>query len=144
MTETPNGGWIPTADDFGARLALIRQRMGWGNVTAAATACGLPVSSWRYWERDNVLPREYMATCQTIAIATGCDFAWLVGMPPIDAPTTGGIALPHLAGRHRKSDDELELDEQEDHDGGPPDDSPEAGWSPRASRPASAATSAGR
>ena len=33
-------GWIPDADSFGARLALIRQQLGWGNVKEAALACG--------------------------------------------------------------------------------------------------------
>ena len=32
-------GWIPGTTEFGARLALIRQAMGWGNVQEAAVAC---------------------------------------------------------------------------------------------------------
>jgi len=35
-----NQGWIPTGAHFGARLALVRQHVGWGNVTEAALARG--------------------------------------------------------------------------------------------------------
>lgn len=72
-------GWVPDVSDFGARLALIRQYMGWGNVKEAAVACGLPVSSWRSWERDNRLPRDYRAICLAISQTTGCDLGWLMG-----------------------------------------------------------------
>jgi hypothetical protein len=74
-------GWIPEADSFGARLALVRQRMGWGNVAEAALACGLPVSSLRNWERDGRIPRDYIHVCTLIAERTGVDLGWLVGMP---------------------------------------------------------------
>lgn len=72
-----------TADDssFGARLALVRQRMGWGNVKTAAEACGLPVESWRNWERDGVEPRRLTTIAMAIATKTGCDYLWLVHGP---------------------------------------------------------------
>lgn len=81
-------GW--TADDstFGARLALIRQRQGWGNVKEAAIACGIATETWRTWERDGVLPRNYAQVCQRISEATGADHYWLLtgtkssGPPP--------------------------------------------------------------
>lgn len=69
---------MPDDSTFGARLALVRQFMKWGNVKEAAVACGLPVESWRTWERDNVLPRRYTAICVTIADKTGCDLGWLL------------------------------------------------------------------
>lgn len=74
----PTKGW--TADDstFGARLALIRQRMAWGNVKEAAVACGLPPESWRTWERDNVAPRRVVEVAAIISEKTGCDFGWLL------------------------------------------------------------------
>ena len=74
----PITGW--TADDstFGARLALIRQRMAWGNVKEAAVACGLPPESWRTWERDNVAPRRVVEVAAIIAEKTGCDYGWLL------------------------------------------------------------------
>ncbi len=73
--------WIPAPDTFGARLALVRQRMGWGNVKAAAQACGLPVETWRTWERDGVEPRRLTTIAMTIATRTGCDYLWLVHGP---------------------------------------------------------------
>jgi hypothetical protein len=54
--------------------------MGWGNVKEAALACGLPVQSWRGWERDNRMPRDLMATTMKVANRTGCDPDWLSGM----------------------------------------------------------------
>src|SRR4051812_23987339 len=79
-TATPEAPapWIPDDNTFGARLALIRQRLGWGNVKEAAIACGLPPESWRTWERDNVNPRNYPNVCRQIAERTGCDLAWLM------------------------------------------------------------------
>lgn len=79
-------GW--TADDstFGARLALIRQRKGWGNVRQAAIACGVPPETWRTWERDGVLPRNYAAECLRISEATGADYFWLLTGTKSSAP----------------------------------------------------------
>jgi hypothetical protein len=70
--------WIPTDDTFGARLALVRQKMGWGNVKEAALACGLPPESWRTWERDGVQPRGLVDIAEKIADRVGCDFDWLL------------------------------------------------------------------
>lgn len=84
MTKPNLNAW--TADDstFGARLALIRQRKGWGNVKQAANACRIPVESWRTWERDGVIPqgRRYFDICAQIADVTGCDYGWLVDRRP--------------------------------------------------------------
>lgn len=71
-------GWTPDDTTFGARLALVRQRMGWGNVKEAAVACQLPVQSWRNWERDGVRPRNIDEIAWTIAERTGCDYGWLL------------------------------------------------------------------
>lgn len=71
---------MPDDEAFGARLALVRQRMGWGNVKEAALACGLPVESWRGWERDGRLPRDLVGTCRAIAQRTGADVNWLAGL----------------------------------------------------------------
>lgn len=70
--------WIPDDSPFGARLAMIRQKMGWGNVKEAAMACGLPPESWRTWERDNVNPQKYVSICRQIADRVGCDLDWLM------------------------------------------------------------------
>jgi hypothetical protein len=80
------GGWVPDATTFGARLALIRQRMEWGNVKEAALACGLPVESWRNWERDGRQPRDYMRVCQAVAEHTGVDVTWLAVGPQTGLP----------------------------------------------------------
>lgn len=72
-------GW--TADDgtFGARLALIRQRMQW-NIKEAARECGVPAASWGLWESGS-MPRKLAEICQQIADRTGADFVWLMVGP---------------------------------------------------------------
>jgi hypothetical protein len=77
--------WTPDDGTFGARLALVRQRMGWGNVKEAADQCGLPPENWRRWERDGLEPRRLVTIAMAIATKTGCDFLWLV-----HGPTRGG------------------------------------------------------
>jgi hypothetical protein len=82
--------WIPTDDTFGARLALIRQKMEWGNVKEAALACGLPTESWRTWERDGVLPRDLVKVAARITERTGVDYGWLLAgqrMAGVNRPT---------------------------------------------------------
>lgn len=80
-TDAPTQGW--TADDstFGARLALIRQRMGWGNIARAAKECGVPTDSWRNWEVDGREPHRLTTIAMTIATRAGCDYLWLVHGP---------------------------------------------------------------
>jgi transcriptional regulator with XRE-family HTH domain len=94
-----HSGWVATDAAFGARLALIRQRMGWGNTKEAALACGLPVQSWRGWERDNRAPRDFIGTCQKIADATGCDLIWLAGLDG----TRPKVELPRLDSNQQPS-----------------------------------------
>jgi len=77
-TTAQTSPWIPTDDTFGARLALVRQKMGWGNVKEAALACGLPPESWRTWERDGVKPRNLVEIAERIADRVNCDFDWLL------------------------------------------------------------------
>ena len=73
--------WVPSIETFGARLALVRQRMGWGNVKLAAEKCSLPAESWRTWERDGIAPRHLTTIAMQIAGATGVDYLWLVHGP---------------------------------------------------------------
>jgi hypothetical protein len=80
-TANTSQPWIPDDSTFGARLALIRQRMGWGNVKEAATACGLPTESWRTWERDGVEPRGLTRIARQIADRSGCSYPWLLDGP---------------------------------------------------------------
>jgi hypothetical protein len=84
-------GWVPDVSTFGSRLALVRQRMGWGNVKEAAMACGQPVSSWRNWERDGRMPRDYISVCQAVSRVTGVDVNWLAGLPQNATGPTPGI-----------------------------------------------------
>jgi hypothetical protein len=79
-------GWVADASTFGARLALVRQRMGWGNIAKAAKECGVPTDSWRNWEVDGSEPRRLVTIAQTIATRTGCDLLWLV-----HGPARGGV-----------------------------------------------------
>lgn len=88
--------WTADASTFGARLALIRQRMGWGNVKTAAHECGLPAESWRNWERDGMEPRRLVTIAMAIATRTGCDYLWLV-----HGPSRGGATSTHGYGTER-------------------------------------------
>jgi hypothetical protein len=72
--------WVPDDLTFGARLALVRQRMGWGNVAQAARECGVPTDSWRNWE-EGMEPRRIVTICMAIAARTGADIDWLVYGP---------------------------------------------------------------
>ena len=74
--ESP--GWIPTDDDFAARLSLVRQRMGWTTIAEAAMACGIPTKSWRNWECDHRQPRDLVQTAGLVAQRTGVDVDWLI------------------------------------------------------------------
>jgi transcriptional regulator with XRE-family HTH domain len=106
-------GWVATDDRFGARLALIRQRMGWGNVKEAALACGVPVESWRNWERDGRLPRDLVTIASRISGATGCDVGWLAGLPMSGLPRMDSNHQPAVEtyaqvidlSRHRRTAD---------------------------------------
>jgi len=68
--------WIPRDDSFGARLALVRQRMGWDN-KQASLECGLPQSSWLRYESGS-LPRDFVTVASKISKRTGVDAMWLM------------------------------------------------------------------
>lgn len=74
--EVTQPGWIPV-DNFGARLALIRQYMKW-NYAQAARACGINEETWRQWEKRGHTPRGVYDVAGTIADACGCSYDWLV------------------------------------------------------------------
>lgn len=81
-SATPKtSGWTPDDTTLGARLALIRQHMGWGNIAKAAKECGVPTDSWRNWEVDGREPHRLTTIAMTIATKTGCDYLWLVHGP---------------------------------------------------------------
>lgn len=79
-TQPATGPWVPDASTFGARLALIRQRMKWGNVAQAAKECGVPTESWRNWEEGRE-PRRLVTIALAIATRTNVDLDWLVYGP---------------------------------------------------------------
>ena len=60
---------------FAARLAVVRNRMGW-NAKEAAVMCGLPSQSWRNWETGKH-PHDYERVCIAIADHTGVSLRWL-------------------------------------------------------------------
>jgi hypothetical protein len=93
----PPAPWIPTDSTFGARLALIRQYKGWGNVKLAAEACGLPPESWRTWERDGVEPRGLTRIARQISEKAGCDYGWLVDGPALSGRRAGSGQTPYSA-----------------------------------------------
>ncbi len=80
MTPTTDPAWVPK-DTFGARLALVRQRMGW-NVREAATTCGQKPQSWSNWE-DGAGCRHMEDVARAISDATGCDYVWLMAGGPL-------------------------------------------------------------
>lgn len=69
--------WIPNDDTLGARLALVRWRMGW-NMKQAALAVGVPAATWRLWEAENAQPRNLVEIAERIADRVNCDFDWLL------------------------------------------------------------------
>jgi transcriptional regulator with XRE-family HTH domain len=84
-------GWTVDDSTFGARLALVRQRMQW-NIKEAARECGIPAASWGTWE-NGAMPRRYTEMCRLIAERTGCDYGWLVlGPQSSSALTTHGYS----------------------------------------------------
>lgn len=96
-TENLASNWIPDASTFGARLALVRWRMGW-NLKEAATECNLTQNSWGNWE-GGAMPRNYIEVVNRIVLRTGVDKIWLMtgeGSPePVrpepDALDYGGV-----------------------------------------------------
>lgn len=101
---THSAPWVPTDATFGARLALIRQHMHWGNIAEAAKECGVPVDSWRNWEVDGREPRRMTVIAKQIATRTGCDYLWLVHGPDRGSATpptvwNGPQPVPALAPR---------------------------------------------
>ena len=88
VAEAP--GWIADAGTFGARLVLVRQRMGWSNVTEAARQCGLHAESWRLWEQGR-MPSRITTIAMAISTRAGCDYLWLV-----HGPNRGGATLSSI------------------------------------------------
>jgi hypothetical protein len=86
LSSERSSGWRPDLGTFGARLAAVRQSMGWGNIVEAAQACGFPPETWRNWETGRT-PRDIVAVCRQVAEATGVDVAWLIGVEQPGTPS---------------------------------------------------------
>ena len=91
--------WIPDASTLGARLALVRWRMGW-NMKEAERECNLTQNSWSKWE-DGVSPRNYIEVINRIVLRTGVNKVWLMdgtGSPESPEPETKDYGSHVLAG----------------------------------------------
>lgn len=86
-------GWTVDDGTFGARLALVRQRMQW-NIKEAARECGVPAASWGSWEAGS-LPRRYTEICAQIAERTGASYMWLLTGPK-NRPDLAKAMAPYL------------------------------------------------
>jgi transcriptional regulator with XRE-family HTH domain len=87
-SRSTSQGWTVDDSTFGARLALVRQRMQW-NIKEAARECGIPAASWGTWE-GGAMPRRYTEMCRLIADRTGCDFGWLLAGPGLKGRSDDG------------------------------------------------------
>jgi transcriptional regulator with XRE-family HTH domain len=90
--------------EFGARLALVRQRMRW-NIKEAAKECGLPAASWASWE-NGAMPRKYTEVCEKVAERTGADYLWLMAGSRSSARTSGStLSVKYPYGSIGRSDE---------------------------------------
>lgn len=90
--------WIPDFSTFGARLALIRWRMGW-NIREAERECHLSQNTWGNWE-EGALPRDLNSVANRIVLRTQVAKYWLltgegspepnreVGLDGLEPPTS--------------------------------------------------------
>lgn len=96
--DTSAKNWIPDVSTFGARLALVRWRMGW-NMKEAERECNITQNAWSKWE-DGALPRNYVEIVNRVVLRTGVDKMWLMtgeGSPEpnrelVDYKATGPLA----------------------------------------------------
>lgn len=74
--RTPEITWIPDTNTFGARLALVRWRMGW-NLKEAERECDITQNLWSNWETGS-MPRNYLEAVAKIVWRTKVDRLWLM------------------------------------------------------------------
>jgi hypothetical protein len=80
MSELRDDSWVPD-DTFGARLALVRQRMRW-NVAQAERECGFGEGVWRTWEAGR-RPQNMDEVVRSIVARTSADRDWLMWGGPL-------------------------------------------------------------
>jgi hypothetical protein len=102
--DSGSARWVPSTSTFGARLALVRQRMKW-NIKEAALACSVAQASWREWELQNRQPHKLQEVSAKIADRTGVDDYWLMTgrETPLPPPPGGGLPLPRVDSNHQPS-----------------------------------------
>lgn len=104
MSTQPVASWVPSDAEFGARLALVRQKFAW-NIKEAALACNLSSTSWREWELVGRAPRNLVEVVERIVLRTGVDEYWLLTgkkNPRQGGPDGGGV-LPRLDSNQQPS-----------------------------------------
>lgn len=86
--------WIPDTSTFGARLALVRWKMGW-NLKEAATECNFSQNSWAQWE-DGSMPRNFIEAVNRIVLRTRVNRVWLMtgeGSPEPERATSDYLSV---------------------------------------------------
>jgi transcriptional regulator with XRE-family HTH domain len=68
--------WIPDTSNLGARLALVRWRMGW-NLKEAERECNLTQNTWGGYESGRA-PRNLLEVVNRIVLRCGVDRIWLL------------------------------------------------------------------
>lgn len=101
MVEQEAESWVPELT-FGARLALVRHRMGW-NIKEAATACGIRPQSWRGWELEGRTPHDQLSVGRQIADRTGVDLYWLLDLPDDAGARRVAPLEPRVVRRSRRA-----------------------------------------
>lgn len=71
-----SSNWIPDTSNLGARLALVRWRMGW-NLKEAERECNLSQNTWAGYESGRE-PRRFLEVVNRIVLRTGVDRVWLM------------------------------------------------------------------
>lgn len=88
-----NTSWVPSTESYGARLALVRWKMGW-NLREAERECGLSQNTWGGYEEGRE-PRKLIEVSDKIAIRTGVDRMWLLtGQGSPDSQITSSPGRP--------------------------------------------------
>lgn len=96
-TRNEETAWIPDTSSFGARLALVRWKMGW-NIAEAERECGTTQNLWANWEAGS-MPRQLVEIVTKIAWNSKVDRNWLLtgdGSPEPN-PRPNGYKVGHLA-----------------------------------------------
>lgn len=112
MTSTElKTNWIPDTDSLGARLALVRWRMGW-NLAEAERECHLTQNTWGGYEGGRS-PRNLIEVINRIVLRTQVSKIWLMtgeGSPePEERALDYGGVVSALSDhpRYRPADDQL-------------------------------------